>query len=601
MSPSRWFPFALALVLPSCGEPSSETPIAPCNEAAPAALRACVADYSAAIAACYEDTDAPCGTDDPALAAALEAMDASLAASCSTDDPDASFGALDLDALPGRLRNACASEASSLAWRTYGGPQGSVWPSAGGAGQACLADAHASVATMVDASLTAVGDCLAGEACDAPAVADTRAMLEADAIDSVETACTDLASLVGLDPAAYVERAALQVDCLAATAHPDAGDLGLRCGPSHAQFDAPRGEWKQVIVDSDEWGTMCGDGSPYAFQIRLAPEGAPLDRVIIGLQGGGVCLLADDCKSRFESSPDLFMATDDVPVPIAVMSDDPEVSPFADYTKVYLPYCTQDVFAGGGVDEEFSGGLTVARYGSVNVRAAVRMVRDVLWREMDAAGGAGFRPDELVALFGGWSAGGYGALYNYHWLLDDLQWPRTVGFPDAGIGLDTGDALGVAALGVIKIPVWDTTAQLPPYCFDGSCAEGDVLFEAISPRLMTVPQQQILPMTNPFDLTQQGDAFFSDTPQFINRLRASYCATKDLPGINHYYTSVSDESVHVISVRPDLWSGEVDGETLRDFMLRAVTDGESVVDRVEEADFVSVFPGVDPYPCAVAP
>ena len=43
----------------------------------------------------------------------------------------------------------------------------------------------------------------------------------------------------------------------------------------------------------------------------------------------------------------------------------------------------------------------------------------------DEAGGAGFRADEIVALFGGWSAGGYGTLYNYHFMIDELLWPRT--------------------------------------------------------------------------------------------------------------------------------------------------------------------------------
>ena len=57
----------------------------------------------------------------------------------------------------------------------------------------------------------------------------------------------------------------------------------------------------------------CGDGSPYAFDIRLAPEGHPLDRVVIGLQGGGVCFFNEDCSSRFLSEPGLFSAMDDEP------------------------------------------------------------------------------------------------------------------------------------------------------------------------------------------------------------------------------------------------------------------------------------------------
>ena len=116
----------------------------------------------------------------------------------------------------------------------------------------------------------------------------------------------------------------------------------------------------------------------------------------------------------------------------------------------------------------------------------------------------------MRAFFGGWSAGAYGTMYNYHWLVDDLQWPRTTAFPDAGMGLDNGEPIGVRALGLLKIPLWGAQPNLPPYCFEGDCAVGTDLFDAISPRLKQVPEQQFLVMTNPRDRTQQFDAYFSD-------------------------------------------------------------------------------------------
>ena len=106
-----------------------------------------------------------------------------------------------------------------------------------------------------------------------------------------------------------------------------------------------------MVVDGEKWGTLCGDGTPYAFQVRLAPEGNPLDRVLIGLQGGGVCIFEEDCGAKLQTSPGLFNALDDEPFGLGIASDDPNENPFANWTKVYLPYCTQDVFAGGGVVE----------------------------------------------------------------------------------------------------------------------------------------------------------------------------------------------------------------------------------------------------------
>ena len=77
--------------------------------------------------------------------------------------------------------------------------------------------------------------------------------------------------------------------------------------------------------------------------------------------------------------------------------------------RFICPYCTQDVFIGGGVDEDL-GSFELPRYGSVNMRSAVMMFRDVLWKEMDLQ-----KRQDFVQInyrfFGGWSAGAYGTIY----------------------------------------------------------------------------------------------------------------------------------------------------------------------------------------------
>lgn len=598
--------FVVAIAGAGCGDDSGNTggtggsPSGPCVEAAPSALQTCVADVNAAWESCYQSTDAPCASNDGNVSGALAALEETVRSSCSDDE----FGALSVDGVVGRLRNSCASEANSLAWRTYGGPQGSVWPTVGSDDQGCLQDAHAAASAMVDGALQALNSCLADGDCSS-IDADRQSLVDT-AVAEVEGACEDLAGIIAVDPVLYIDRAAHQVDCMTATGHTDVGSLTLGCGPSNVDFDPPRGEYMQVVVDGEKWGTMCGDGTAFAFQVRLAPEGEPLDRIIVGLQGGGVCAFEDDCTARLESNPELFNALDDEPLSVGIASDDPDENPFANWTKVYLPYCNQDVFAGGGIVEDL-GSLQLPRYGSENMRAAVQMVRDVIWKMMDEEGGEGFRPDELIALFGGWSAGGYGALYNYHWFLDDLQWPRTAAFPDAGGALDNGQLIGVAGLGALKIPGWGMLPNLPPYCFFGDCALGPVLYEAISPRLKQVPEQQFLIVSNQYDDTQRRDAFFTGPEgdefwqaQWFNTMRQDFCDTRDLNGINYYYTSVSEESTHVVTLRQELWSGSVAGEVMSNWFWRAVTEPDTIENRTEEGDFVSIFPGVDPYPCTLS-
>jgi hypothetical protein len=40
---------------------------------------------------------------------------------------------------------------------------------------------------------------------------------------------------------------------------------------------------------------------------------------------------------------------------------------------------------------------------------------------------------------------------------------------------------------------------------------------------------------------------------------------------------------------------------MRDWFWRAVTEPDTIQSRVEEGDFVDLFPGTEPYPCTVAP
>jgi hypothetical protein len=565
-----------------------------CSARAPQILSECVAAVNDAWHACLRDGGAPCADDDAAIAQALDTLEQNVRDDCSDGD----FQGLALDGVVGRWRYACRSESDSLAWRSFGGPQGASWTRSNQTNRACMLAVHAAAAELMEDRLAALNACLADDACQPDDLEPLQTQIDA-ALQQVAPACggVPLDRVIALDAPTFFERAGQQVDCLAAIADAEPR-FALACGPSNALADPPRGEYARVVLDSETWGTQCGDGSPYAFDIRLAPAGHPLDRVIIGLQGGGVCFFNADCSSRFQLVPGLFTAADDQPPVTGIMSNDPQINDFANWTKVYMPYCTQDVFIGGGVTENFDA-LDLHRFGTINLRTAIRAFRDILWKAMDAEGGDGYRADELVALFGGWSAGSYGTLYNYHWLLDDLLWQRTTAFPDAGLGLDNGQ-IGVRALGGLLIPVWGALPYLPPYCFTASCAVGPDNFEAISPRLKRVPEQQYLAVSNQRDSTQSRDAFFDSESLFINTMREGYCATKDLNGI-HWYLTSQTESQHVVTLAPSFWAGEVAGIAMRDFFSQAISAPDGVSDRAEEGDFTNAVPGVQPFPCEVAP
>lgn len=583
------------------GPPPAEA----CAAAVAASLGDCVSEASAALRGCFVAGGAPC-SEDPGVEAALAAVGDEVGAACPDDATVVAAGYgphITVATLAERAQESCRAESAALAARTFGGPQGAAFAAADAAGRACLASAHETGEFLFFRSLAVRAGCIEGAdgPCDPALVADVLADEADEAVAEISAACPALEDLVAVNPAQYVERTGLQAECATAIAHPDPSPLSLDCGPREEIADLPRGEWRQVVLDENVFGTRCGDGSPYAFQVWLAPEGAAVENVVVGMEGGGVCVFEEDCASR---PADLFEALSDPPFELGPLSNDPSFNPFAAWTKVFLPYCTQDVFIGGGATSDWPS-VTVHRFGSVDVRAALRYVRDAVWRIADEESSEGYRADRMRVLFGGFSAGGFGTLYNYHWVLDDLQWVHTAAYPDAALALDNGEVLGIRGLGGILIsdtpPIgWGALSSLPPYCFSTDCGLGPLILETSAPRLEAVPEQQFLVLSNQVDGVQVGTTFFPDTESWINALRVSYCETRGLRGV-HYYMPAIPESTHVISPRPEIYAGEVAGAVLRDWLEGAFTDPAGVTDRVVEGTLVEDFPGVQPFACPVAP
>ncbi|MBM4266802.1 MAG: hypothetical protein FJ144_09345 [Deltaproteobacteria bacterium] len=596
----------LALVGSACSGSSGGSPS--CNSAVAAAAETCVQAASAAHHDCYLATGGACPAGNAALAEALSTAEDEVTDACSAADAaEAGFGPLFTpETLAERVQASCRAESASLASRSFGGPHGHALGNADASERACLESAHTAGADLIDAATSARNACLQsredGGACDATSAEGEIAAAAASAESAIESACPNLSSLVAVSAETFVARALAQADCSTAASWGDSSPFALECGPRPEVGTPPRGEYMQVVLDESVWGTRCGDGSPFAFWVRLAPEGAPVENVVVGMQGGGVCVFEDDCATR---PAGLFSSLEDQPEQTGPMSNDPSINPLADYTKVYLPYCNQDVFIGGGATSDFDA-ITVHRYGALNVRAALRWVRDAIWRELDATTAEGYTPDRMRVYFGGFSAGAFGTIYNYHYLLDDLQWARTTAFSDAGLALDSGQTISVAALGAILIsneaPLgWGSGEQLPPYCIETDCGLGPKVLARSAPRLLAVPEQQLMILSNQNDSTQVSTTFFPDTPSWINELRRSYCETKDLPGVSYFLPPIP-ESIHVISPRNELYTElAVDGEIMRDWLAAGHRNPTAVADRVAEGDMVAAIPGVEPFPCEVEP
>jgi len=530
-------------------------------------------------------------------------MSARVEAKCSEADlQQLGYGAvLTVDGITERLREACRGEANALAARTFGGPQGAVLASASDDDVACLGEAADGAARMMRKTFQLQSRCIRrehrGRPCNLTRVDARIAKEEAKAASAIDAACSDLSSLIGVDAEDYRQRAIAQGRCMVAAAHGDSGPLSLDCGARPEVTVPPRGVWTEIVLDESVWGTRCGDGSSYALWLRLAPNGSPVENVIVDMQGGGVCTNESEClgvpSGRFRG--------DDSPQPDGgYRSTNPSVNPFWDWTMMFLPYCNQDVFAGGGMTIVFPG-ITVHRFGAVNVRAALRYLRDVLWQEMNATSSEGYRPDRLRVLFGGVSAGGFGASYNYHYLLDDLRWVNTTAVPDSALGLNNGSLVGVAGLGILingTVSGWGGRPYQPPYCLLNGCAVVPFRQTHTSARLKATPHQQILNVSNQVDNTQRSTTFFSSSAAWTNAARQAYCDTQGLPGIR-YFLPADPTSLHgMLQSDSRFTSITSDGIALRDWLAAAMNDPGNVVDLVEEGTLAS-NPSIDPFPCVV--
>ncbi len=597
---------ALALIVPLPPTLAGAATPLQCELEAAKSLATCVKRVVSQHRKCFNSISRACSDDDVRIVRQLDKVSNRLAAKCGSDANVqlAGFTSLTLTSLDQRIRASCLAEADALLARSFGGPHAPTWRTAPPENKKCMDRAFEHGARLMWAASRTRTRCIERQrktgACRLDRSLAHLSRLTSRTKDRIDDACDPLSlrDLIAVDPTSFVDRVDAQAECMTAIAHPDVDPLSLNCGPRDAITAPTRGEYLRIVLDEAEWGTRCGTGNPYAFWIRLAPPGFPVENVVLQMQGGGACIFEDQCNSV---SAGLFSATDNNPSSGGIMSNSPTVSPFANWTKVYMPYCTQDLFIGGGGTSSWPS-IDVDRWGSINLRVALRYLRDVLWRELDNDSD-GYMPHRIRMLFGGTSAGGFGALYNYHYVLDDLQWVHSTAWADSSLALSNGELIGLGSLGLFMFSDntngWRSHSYMPPYCNRINCGIGPVIYATSAPRLLREPEQQFLVVSNQVDNVQVNTSFFDSTGEWINALRQSYCDTADTNGLR-YFLPAATGSNHTIVTDNSVFAGApVDGIEMRDWLNLAVSDPANLTDAVEEGTLATAISGVAPFPCAV--
>jgi hypothetical protein len=122
-------------------------------------------------------------------------------------------------------------------------------------------------------------------------------------------------------------------------------------------------QWTAVDPGED---CMCMDGSPFELWDRPADP----TKVVLYFEGGGACFSAETCNFE-NATATVNLALGSPPAGRGGLFDqaNPE-NPIADYSMVYVPYCSGDVHTGNKTTE-YSPELTVVHNGYVNATAGL--------------------------------------------------------------------------------------------------------------------------------------------------------------------------------------------------------------------------------------
>jgi Pectinacetylesterase len=313
-------------------------------------------------------------------------------------------------------------------------------------------------------------------------------------------------------------------------------------------------EWERIVPGGD---CECADVSEfYFFERRADPT-----KVVLFLEGGGACWDPETCAFTTEDSTTYtWNATnEDRAFRGGIFNRANPDNPFADFTFIFVPYCTGDVHL-GNVTREYSPELTVEHNGFVNGTTALTYLVENY-------------PDATQVVVAGASAGSVAAPV-YGGLVADLLPDAQVTVVADGSGAYPNDPdVNVEILGQWGVfetmPDWDVndglTARdwgIPQFWVQAGLHDPDIVMAR-------------------FDFAyDEVQTFFMDLAGLdTSDLAASIDANESLIEaagvVQHSYTAAGTD--HVIVSDDLFYTIEVNGVTLADWVTDLIA-GEDIAD-----------------------
>jgi hypothetical protein len=243
---------------------------------------------------------------------------------------------------------------------------------------------------------------------------------------------------------------------------PVPGELSIEAGGSQRVIHPGCSGGPVCATDPSTGEQRCHAGRrDFSFFARLGDPG----RLLVFFDGGGACWDANNCIVDPTYDREVNETAEALGRADGIFDLKNRRNPFADWTMVFIPYCTGDAHWGSRdtsyVDEQgilasTPGGSVVIHHRGFDNFLAVRKVIS----EFYAARGAG--PRQLLVT--GSSAGGYGALLGFPWLRDVLPQADATLFMDSAVGvIEPGFFARAFAPTDGGEGVWGVAANLPSW------------------------------------------------------------------------------------------------------------------------------------------
>lgn len=341
-------------------------------------------------------------------------------------------------------------------------------------------------------------------------------------------------------------------------AEPMAQDAQKETSPTDAATTEPvatRAEWRKVVAPAT---CRCSDGSEFNYWVR---DGDP-QKVVFFLAGGGACFSAQTCgpadptfTRNLAGGPG---SSKEPPSGEGVFDFDREDNPFRDHSVVYVPYCSGDLHLGNAT-HDYGEGAVVHHNGLVNSGTAL-------------AATAAMFPDVEQLVVAGASAGSAGAPM-YAGLAQDVLPDAQILLLADGSGAFPPDEGITTAIGAL----WGSHTNLPPW----PETEGDPAAAWNLPGLFVqtarhAPEVTAATINSAYDETQAEFVKLIGLDDDLLTLidaNTEYVESRDV----ELHTWVNAGTMHTVLMRLELYTLEVDGTSLLDWVTSLVA-GEDVED-----------------------